>query len=52
MRTESHTPVRLVDYRPFPYRVDKVDLAFDLSPGVTRVTAKLKLSRASQTPEA
>ena len=51
MRTESPTPVRLVDYRPFPYRIDKVDLAFDLAPSATRVTAKLWLTRISETPE-
>eukprot|EP01037_Dinobryon_pediforme_P015423 gene15423-15565_t len=51
MRTESPTPVRLVDYRPFPYRIDKVDLAFDLAPSATRVTAKLKLTRISESPE-
>jgi len=51
MRTESPSPVRLADYRPYPYRIDKVDLAFDLAPSATRVTAKLTVARTVETPE-
>ncbi len=38
-------PVLLADYRPPAFLVDTVDLDFDLSPGATRVTARLALHR-------
>jgi aminopeptidase N len=43
--SQSSSPViRLADYRPTPYAIDKVDLDFDLTPEATLVTAVLVLS--------
>ena len=40
--SQSSSPViRLADYRPTPYAIDKVDLDFDLTPEATLVTAVL-----------
>jgi aminopeptidase N len=41
MRTETATPVRLEDYRPADYLIDRVDLDVRLHPTDTRVTAML-----------
>jgi aminopeptidase N len=46
-RTE---PVRLADYRPTPYAISAVDLAFALDPERTEVTATLRLARRPGTP--
>ncbi|MGH7009895.1 MAG: aminopeptidase N, partial [Caulobacteraceae bacterium] len=45
MRTEDARPIRLSDYAPPPFLIDKVDLSFDLSPSATRVKAKLAIRR-------
>jgi aminopeptidase N len=47
MRTDLAVPVpvQLADYRPPDFRVETVDLAFDLAPSATRVRARLKLVR-------
>ena len=37
MRTETPQSVRLADYRPFPFAIDRVRLEFDLQPQSTRV---------------
>ena len=34
-------PIRLADYRPYPFLVDQVDLTFALHPTRTRVTSKI-----------
>ncbi|MBN8905752.1 MAG: aminopeptidase N, partial [Rhodospirillales bacterium] len=39
------TPVKLADYRPPSFLVDRVDLAFDLDPHTTRVVSRLALRR-------
>ncbi|MBL4917258.1 aminopeptidase N [Szabonella alba] len=42
----SPTPVRLADYRPSPWRIDRVALQFRLAPRGTTVTARLEISSA------
>ncbi len=43
MKTDTPRPIRLKDYRPSAYLIDKVDLDFSLDPLRTRVTARLKV---------
>src|SRR6266705_2651521 len=43
MRTEQARPVRLADYRPPDFLIDKVELDVSLDPGATRVRAMLTL---------
>jgi len=43
MRTEQARPVRLQDYRPSDWLIDKVDLDIALHPSATRVRARLAL---------
>ena len=38
--------IRLADYTPPPYRIESVDLTFDLDPKATRVRATLKITSA------
>jgi len=38
--------IRLADYTPPPYRIESVDLVFDLEPTATRVRATLKVNSA------
>ncbi|MFM1976420.1 MAG: hypothetical protein RL145_1266 [Pseudomonadota bacterium] len=45
MRTQENIPVRLQDYRPFPFAISHVSLVFDLHPSRTVVTARLILER-------
>ncbi|RKF06713.1 aminopeptidase N [Oceaniradius stylonematis] len=45
MRTETGQVIRLGDYRPSDYLIDKTDLVFRLDPTRTRVTAKLQMRR-------
>lgn len=44
MSQEATPVIRLSDYRPTPYAIDKVDLDFDLTPEVTIVTSTLALT--------
>ena len=44
MSQESSPVIRLADYRPTPYAIDKVDLDFDLTPERTLVVAVLAVS--------
>jgi aminopeptidase N len=39
-----HEPIRRADYRPPDYRIDAIDLEFDLAPETTRVKSVLRLS--------
>jgi aminopeptidase N len=48
MRTETPPPVRLADYRPFPYRIEAVRLAFQLEPGATHVSSQLTIRRTGE----
>jgi len=48
MRTDTPQPIRLVDYRPPAYRVDTIDLTFELDPHATRVSARLGVVRVGE----
>ena len=50
MRTDTAQPVRLADYRPFPFRLESLALEFDLAPSATRVKARLVVERLSPGP--
>ncbi len=43
MRTEEPRTIRLEDYRPPAYRIEEVDLDFDLDPAKTRVRATMSV---------
>ncbi len=43
MRTESPPLIRLEDYRPSAFLIDRVDLDIRLDPHATRITAELAL---------
>ncbi|MEJ2346990.1 MAG: aminopeptidase N [Gammaproteobacteria bacterium] len=43
-------PIRLEDYTPPPYRVDSVDLRFELGEDATRVQARLAMVRSAPEP--
>ncbi len=45
MRTETPPPVRLADYRPFPFRIEDVRLLFRLEPMATHVLSELNIRR-------
>ena len=45
MRTQENIPVRLEDYRPFPFAISHASLVFDLHPTRTVVTARLIIDR-------
>jgi aminopeptidase N len=51
MRTETPTPIKLEDYRPPAYLVDKLDLDFALEPHETIVTSRLVVRPNPQTQE-
>ncbi|KSB89315.1 aminopeptidase N [Caulobacter vibrioides] len=52
MRTETPQPIRLSDYRPFPFEIETTHLSFQLEPSATRVTATLKVRRTGEAGEA
>ncbi len=45
MRTETPPPVKLVDYKPFPFRIEGVRMLFQLHPTETRVLTELTIRR-------
>ncbi len=45
MRTDTSQPIRLADYRPFPFAIETTRLVFDLHPSATRVRAELAVRR-------
>jgi aminopeptidase N len=45
MRTDTPQPIRLTDYRPFPFAIETTRLVFELSPSATRVRAELAMRR-------
>ncbi|MEL7452600.1 MAG: M1 family aminopeptidase, partial [Pseudomonadota bacterium] len=47
MRTETATAARLVDYAPYPFDIEWVDLKFDLHPDATHVVSVLSVTRKS-----
>ena len=50
MRSETAPAIRLEDYKPPAYRIDKMSLTVDLHPSATRVTAVLSIRRDPVTP--
>ncbi|HVY89212.1 MAG TPA: aminopeptidase N [Hyphomonadaceae bacterium] len=48
MRTETPPPVRLSEYRPFPFRIDQVRLLFRLDPSATTVKSELFVRRTGE----
>ncbi|MEM6627034.1 MAG: aminopeptidase N [Pseudomonadota bacterium] len=47
MRTDTPPPVKLADYKPYPFAIDTVRLSFDLQPRATRVHSTLSVRRIS-----
>ncbi|HYN78597.1 MAG TPA: aminopeptidase N, partial [Lamprocystis sp. (in: g-proteobacteria)] len=45
MYRDAPHPIRLEDYRPPEFLIDRVDLTFDLDPDLTQVTAELLIRR-------
>ncbi|MDB5457026.1 MAG: aminopeptidase [Caulobacter sp.] len=45
MRTDTPQPIRLTDYRPFPFLIEDTQLEFRLDPTATRVKATLRVRR-------
>ena len=45
MRTETPPPVKLVDYKPFPFRIEGVRMLFQLHPTDTRVVTEMTIRR-------
>ena len=50
MRTETPVAVELSDYSPYPFKIDHVDLNFDLTPSMTKVIAEMKVTRIGDGP--
>jgi aminopeptidase N len=50
MQSETAPAIRLEDYQPPAYRIETVQLDFDLKPAAARVTAILSVVRQSDTP--
>ena len=48
MRTDTPQPIRLADYRPFPFAIETTRLVFDLHPSATKVRAELAVRRTSE----
>ncbi|WP_297509869.1 aminopeptidase N [uncultured Caulobacter sp.] len=51
MRTDTPQPVRLDDYRPYPFAIETTRLVFDLQPSATRVKAELAVRRLGAADE-
>lgn len=45
MRTETPPAVKLADYAPYPFEIERVVLHFELDPDATIVRAKMQVSR-------
>jgi aminopeptidase N len=52
MRTDTPQPIRLADYRPFPFAIETTRLVFELHPTQTRVKAELSVRRTGDQREA
>ncbi|MBO9355858.1 aminopeptidase N [Bordetella petrii] len=50
MRTETPVTVYRKDYRPYPYAIPEVALAFDLDPESTQVHSTLRIERKADAP--
>ena len=44
MQENAAQQIHLADYRPFPFRIDHVDLTFRLHPATTRVISRLQIT--------
>jgi len=44
----SPQPIRRADYTPPAYRIDRIELRFELDPQVTRVTSRLQVYRSNR----
>ena len=42
MQDAAPQTIHLADYRPYPFRLDEVDLTFRLAPGATRVLSRIR----------
>jgi aminopeptidase N len=51
MRTDTPQPVRLEEYRPFPFAIEETHLDFRLEPNHTRVKARLLVRRTGEPSE-
>ncbi|MBI1361983.1 MAG: aminopeptidase N [Alphaproteobacteria bacterium] len=51
MRTETPPKVHLKDYQPFPFRVERVRLLFNLYPSATTVVSRLTMTRTSDSSD-
>ncbi len=51
MRTDTNPTISRHDYQPYPYRLPRVELDFDLDPAQTRVSAQLHFEQAAQSLE-
>ncbi|MBO9708378.1 MAG: aminopeptidase N [Caulobacter sp.] len=51
MRTDTPQPIRLADYRPFPFSIETTSLEFQLDPTATRVRASLEVLRRGEADE-
>ena len=45
MKTDTPVPVRLADYRPPEFLIDRIDLVIALDPEATRVNARMQVRR-------
>ena len=50
MQTDTPHPIHLKDYTPPAWWIDTVDLAVDITPEATHVTARLSLRRNEAQP--
>ncbi len=51
MRTDTAATTHRLDYVPPGYRVDSIDIGFDLDPAATRVAARSRLRRNPDSPQ-
>ncbi len=45
MQAPAPQPIRLADYRPYPFTIVSLDMRFDLDPEATRVTTRMVVER-------
>lgn len=50
MKTEDPQVIRRSDYRPWPFRIESVELEFDLEPEATKVVSRLVISGDGTAP--
>ena len=47
MRTDTPVPVKLSEYAPYPFEIDRVSLVFELDPEETRIRAVMDVRRTA-----